>query len=91
MKWAHRSEDVPTDRHFAILKFSKIWIEGDERSKQFPGHGYPGHDKEYCEYIIFENEKILSDWIVEHPNEKYVVLDAKKAKINIETNVKITT
>ena len=50
MKTATRSENVPTEPHFAILVFSSVSIPGDERSRTNPGHGYPAHDVSTVEY-----------------------------------------
>jgi hypothetical protein len=41
--------DVPTGQHYAILvyKSESVYIEGDERSRTSPGHGYPAHTEVY--------------------------------------------
>lgn len=56
MKWIHDKSEVPKEPHFAIIEFSSIWIPGDERSRTNPGHGYPEHTENTCEYIVFECE-----------------------------------
>jgi len=41
--------DVPTGLHYAILvyKTESVYIEGDERSRTNPGHGYPARTEVY--------------------------------------------
>jgi hypothetical protein len=66
----NRSE-VPPDAHFAIIEFDQIWIEGDERSKTHPGHGYPGHHASQVHYYYFKNEEEWKKAIEERANPKY--------------------
>lgn len=56
MKWIYNKDEIPKGAHFAIIEFSSYYVEGDERSRTNPGHGYPGHSEHKCEYIAFENE-----------------------------------
>lgn len=56
MKWVHTKDDAPKGPHFAIIEFSSYYVEGDERSRSCPGHGYPGHSENKAEYIVFESE-----------------------------------
>jgi hypothetical protein len=44
MKFVTQASDVPKGTHFVILEYktSSYYVEGDERSKTHPGHGYPG-------------------------------------------------
>lgn len=48
---------------FAAIIKSTSWIEGDQRSKDCPGHGYPGHSVEITELKVFESEKVMLDWV----------------------------
>lgn len=45
MKRVHSKEDVPCGHHYSVLvyKTSSTYVEGDERSRTHPGHGYPAH------------------------------------------------
>lgn len=56
MKWIHNKDEVPKEPHFAIIEFSTYYVEGDERSRTCPGHGYPGHSENKAEYIAFDTE-----------------------------------
>ena len=60
--WAHQPNDVPENGpHYAILEFSSFHVEGDQRSRDAPGHGYPAHTKQTCEYVIFETKEAVEE------------------------------
>lgn len=56
-KWCHSPSDIPTCDHYAIIEFAKIYVDGDERSKQHPGHGYPAHTINYESYVSFTDRE----------------------------------
>jgi len=62
MKRARGKNDVPTDKHYAILvyKSDSVYIAGDERSRSNPGHGYPAHTAIYesFEHYVTEDKNI---------------------------------
>jgi hypothetical protein len=62
MKWIHNKSEVPKGPHFAIIEFSQYYVEGDERSRTAPGHGYPGGYENKADYIVFDTE---SEWKAE--------------------------
>jgi hypothetical protein len=62
---------------YAIFVKKKIHIEGDERSKQNPGHGYPAHDVQYREVIEFDDVEGLRKWIGDN-YDKYDSFSAVK-------------
>ena len=45
--------DIPETPHYAIVTFQNIHIEGDERSRTHPGHGYPAHTVETADYKAY--------------------------------------
>ena len=57
MKWIHNKDEVPKEPHYAIIEFSSYYVEGDERSRTNPGHGYPGHSENKAEYIVFDSKE----------------------------------
>ncbi len=70
-KYCNNRADVPVGEHYAIVEFDSIYIEGDERSRTHPGHGYPAHTEPTVKYIVFANQ---SDWesaINERMTSKY--------------------
>jgi len=58
---------VPQVPHYAVITYKTIqhWVEGDERSRTHPGHGYPaGYEtREEIGYQAFETVEKLQDFI----------------------------
>jgi hypothetical protein len=48
--------DFPTEKHWAIVKFTMVHIPGDERSRFVPGHGYLAHSEAVIKYEAFETK-----------------------------------
>ncbi len=42
-------QDILRSSHYAVIVYEKesVYIEGDERSRTAPGHGYPAHTEHY--------------------------------------------
>lgn len=74
---------------YLIIKEENIYHEGDERSKKFPGHGYPAWTQtlkvatEYESYGPFyqEVERLTKDKV------KFKAFDAKEFSITMEVKV----
>lgn len=94
--YAHSKSDVP-DEHWAIVEFSQIFVPGDQRSRDAPGHGYPERYEDNVSYIVFK-EKVA--WEAEikkrmestYGNKNFIAVKANVAKvttyIRVETEVK---
>ena len=52
-KFCVRAGDIPTVEHFAIIYFDSIYIPGDQRSIDCPGHGYPASTEVVAKYLAF--------------------------------------
>jgi hypothetical protein len=52
MKKVTSPNEMPKEKHYAILMFenSSYSVEGDQRSIDCPGHGYPAHTVSYTTY-----------------------------------------
>lgn len=70
-KLCTKKEDIPTEQHYVILKFSSVHIPGDERSRTNPGHGYPAHDQAYTEYYAYTDRDKWETAIREMTTSKY--------------------
>lgn len=57
-----KKSEFPTVPHFAILEFTSVGHEADERSKTHPGHGYPAYSEDVCHYYAFTDR---NEWIAE--------------------------
>lgn len=57
----HVSDDsqMPNSPHWAIIQYEQMRIDGDERSRTNPGHGYGAHTVSYVSYQAFLSEE---DW-----------------------------
>jgi len=95
MKWIHNKNEVPKEPHFAIIEFSRYWVEGDERSQTNPGHGYPGHYENKCEYIVFECEGEWKNEIEKRMNsafgkkDNFVAVRVTPANVSTQVTVNI--
>lgn len=49
VKEVHGPAGFPRQPHYAVIVYSKesVFIEGDERSRTCPGHGYPAHTESF--------------------------------------------
>lgn len=96
MKYCHSAADIPKEPHFAIITSDYVNIPGDERSRQYPGHGYPATTKQFVGYIAYTNKE---EWEAEiaartresgmRRNDHFVALAVTPATINTEVSVTI--
>jgi len=80
MKTLTNAKDGPKKQHFAAVVFSSIYIEGDERSRTNPGHGYPAEWRSTSEYIVFDDEAEMNEWVrarVDNKEKNYIILRAE--------------
>lgn len=60
--YVHRIEQIPDQECWVIMKDMQVHIEGDERSRNFPGHGYPASTDNYAQvYMVFPTEEEFLD------------------------------
>lgn len=59
---------------FAVVITKNIRHEGDEHSKQYPGHGYPAYTESFKEFLKFTSENEFIAWVTDNDN----VYDAYK-------------
>jgi len=91
MYYVNQLSDVPIGSHFAILRFKRTYIPGDERSRTHPGHGYPAHTETSVTYQVFVDE---IEWRneIEHltlRDIEHVPLRANRARVNVRTVVEL--
>ena len=99
-----KPEQMPQEEHWAILIFEvkTQYVEGDERSRTHPGHGYPAHT-EYTnsfQYWAARDRQALED-ALEHmrleqekntyqKKEPYAVIHVRPAAVKTTIKVEIT-
>jgi hypothetical protein len=71
MNYISKKDSVPSTPHYAALVFDSIYIEGDERSRTNPGHGYPAHSESVVKYIQFTNRAEMEKWVNEQETSRY--------------------
>lgn len=64
-------DKIPKKPHWAILTCTTVHTEGDQRSRDFPGHGYPASSSNYIEYKAFLDENDWKAEIAEMSEAKY--------------------
>lgn len=82
MKYCSSKQDLGVDIHYAAIVFDSIWVEGDERSRTNPGHGYPAHSVDTCKYIRFDSQAEMEDWVrketaARYTNQNFVIIESK--------------
>lgn len=75
------------EKQYAVFVESSYHVEGDERSRTAPGHGYPAHDVKYTEVIKFKDEAELRKWIEDQDRYTY---NKKKYEVVTYTPVTVT-
>ena len=93
------ADEIPNAQHYTIIVFSRRTIhhEGDERSRNYPGHGYPAYDETLLdqEYHCYLNK---ANWIeaaqsfeirrMNGGNFTFACLEInKKAKVNYKVDI----
>ena len=93
MKEVKTLGSFPKEQHFAALEFieQSIYHEGDERSRTYPGHGYPAYTetREYVIYRIFDSAEELKEWIIKANQDKarFQVIEVRPVNFKVATTV----
>ena len=74
----------------AIVKDS-YYVEGDERSRTNPCHGYPGHNVEYTKLEKFKDKDSMVEWVKRQETSfmsaPYTIIKYKPMKVTINIDV----
>jgi hypothetical protein len=81
--------EIPKTWHYAIIESDSVYIEGDERSRTNPGHGYPGYTNYYTTYIVFYNKETWEAYIKTNDRKKFVAVCTYPAEIKTEVKVSV--
>ena len=71
MKYISDKNGIPTTPHCAALVFESIRIPADERSKSWPGHGYPESSESVVKYIMFDTVTEMEEWVKKQEASPY--------------------
>jgi len=94
MKYCSQSSDFPAVPHTAVLHLDSVYVPGDERSIQCPGHGYPAHYKSIVTYIAFNNTpegmEELRKWVENNQKEDYRIIEALPKSVKTKLTVELS-
>ena len=79
---------------FAVIIRGTMHVEGDERSRKNPGHGYPAHTVDTTEFLTFENEAAMLAWIEreeksQYGKKKYTPIRYTELKVNTHISLSV--
>lgn len=73
---------------YIMLVDDVINHQGDQRSRDFPGHGYPAYQESVTRVEKYSSDEELKEAILKE-NRKYVIYAVTPVTINISTAVSI--
>ncbi len=94
-KYPQTIEDLSDEPYYAIITGDSVYIEGDERSRTNPGHGYPAHTRHSLAMEVYYDR---DEWIAEikrrqstktYYTEKFKAVKIEPAKITVTINIGI--
>ncbi len=56
--------EFPLVPHYAILTYRRTYVEGDARSREAPGHGYPGGYENTVVYTAYHSREAWEEELV---------------------------
>ena len=69
-------------------------VEGDERSRTNPGHGYPAHTVSYVKVEEFQNEEEMRRWVERQEksaySKKYRIVKCTPMEVRTTVNVEVS-
>ena len=82
-------KDLPVDSRFVIFTQSQIHHEGDQRSRDYPGHGYSAYSEDVVKMQVFESEEELKQWVLLNGKENFKAFKLSPVSFEIETKIKV--
>lgn len=96
IKFCPTRELIPTNSHWAIIEFKRIFVPGDERSQSHPGHGYGDSWETLLSYWAYDNEIEWKSDLAQRVKDgaldtkKFVAMKVIPADISFQTVIDIT-
>lgn len=75
---------------YAAIITDSIYHEGDQRSRDNPGHGYPAYTETVTKFHPFKDEAEMKDWVKHQPHYKkpcIIRYEEMKVSTRIEVDV----
>jgi hypothetical protein len=89
MNYHNTKEGFPIGVHYGAIVFTSIYIPGDDRSRSSPGHGYPESTEHVCQYISFDNEGEMRNWVKEQREGTYQLIECKPLSVKLHVSVQV--
>ena len=83
-------EEIMMNPHWAIVSNVGTYHEGDQRSRDAPGHGYAAHTSYSLEYTPYETEIEAIDALKRKGASPFKVIYATPLTVQTETTLKTT-
>lgn len=87
----------PGMTYYGILNFSSITVPGDQRSRDYPGHGYPEHTVTSVDLQIYTKREAWEAEITRKMNNRYdsggwvpLILQRPAVKTTVTVDIKST-
>ena len=74
---------------YGIIEEVVTYVEGDERSRTNPGHGYGSYTDITTEIWIFDDREKWEDWIKRNVDKKFTPIVYREAKVTKEVKISI--
>lgn len=77
---------------YAVFVKTSTHIPGDQRSRDYPGHGYPAYNLEKTEVIEFASKEKLLQWVennVGYGKVSYRAFKCSSVQIRTTTHIDI--
>jgi len=94
---AKKENRVMAKEFYAAFIEDSYHVEGDERSRTNPGHGYPAHTVRYIKVEEFESEEHMRKWVAAREQARFIRIKYRivkcipmevKTTINVEVSVR---
>jgi hypothetical protein len=82
-----------SNEFYAAIIQDSYHVEGDERSRTNPGHGYPAHSVSYTKIEKFDSEAELKRWVQQQAKSvyspKYQIVRCTPVQVTTEVKINI--
>ena len=79
---------------FAALVKTSTYVEGDQRSRDAPGHGYPAHTVEGLEIVKFHDQAEMEAWVknavTSYSKPTFELIKYETLSYEMSTHIKVT-
>mgnify|MGYP000063474534 CR=1 FL=1 len=76
---------------YIVLDKTTVYHEGDERSRNYPGHGYPAYSESVDKVHRFNSQTELTTWLMRDPSRsKLEIFKCVPVKAAVTLNVDLS-